>query len=198
MSFGLKNAGATYQRLMHKIFENQIGRNVEVYVNQIGRNVEVYVDDMVVKSETFDQHLQYLTEIFGQLRLYKIRLNRAKCVFGVEGEKFLWFMLTHRGIEANPDKCVAISSMRSPTNLKEVQRLLGRLTSLSRFLPRMTKKIRPILEVLRKVNRFKWDNRCKEAFNEIKTVVSSTPIFEKHKTRCSINLFTSLVEHFTT
>jgi len=109
MPFGLKNAGATYQRLMDKIFENQIKRNMEVYV-----------DDMVVKSETFDQHLQDLIEIFGQLRLYNMRVNSAKCVFGVEGGKFLGFMFTHRGIEANPDKCVAISCMRSPSNLKEV------------------------------------------------------------------------------
>jgi len=101
MPLGLKNAGATYQRLMDKIFENQIGRNMEVYV-----------DDMVVKSETFDQHLQDLIEIFGQLRLYNIRLNPAKCVFGVEGGKFLGFMLRH--------KCATTSSMRISTNLKEV------------------------------------------------------------------------------
>jgi len=130
MPFGLKNAGATYQRLMDRIFEKQIGRNMEVYV-----------DDMVVKSGTFDQHLNDLTEIFEQLRLYRMKLNPAKCVFGMEGGKFLGFILTNREIEANPDKCEVISSMRSPTNLKETQRLVGRLTSLSRFLPRLTEKI---------------------------------------------------------
>ena len=66
-----------------------------------------------------------LTEIFGQLRLYNMRLNPAKRVFGVEGGKFLGFMLTHRGIKDNLDKCATISSMRSPTNRKEVQRLVG-------------------------------------------------------------------------
>jgi len=124
MPFGLKNAGATYQRLMDRVFRDQVGRNVEVYV-----------DDMVVKSATFDQHLTDLEEVFGRLRKFNMRLNPAKCVFGVEGGKFLGFMLTHRGIEANPDKCLAILDTQSPTTLKEVQSLVGKLTSLSRFLP---------------------------------------------------------------
>jgi len=118
-----------------------------------------------------------------------MRLNPSKCVFRVEGGKFLGFMLTHKGIEANPDKCVAISCMRSPNNLKEVQRLVGRLTSLSCFLPRMTKKIRPILRVLKKADRFKWDDRYEKAFNDIKTVASSTPILEKPKTKSKLLLY---------
>jgi len=100
MPFDLKNAGATYQRLMDRIFKNQIGRNMEVYV-----------DGMVVKSDTFGQHLINLTEVFGRLRRFGIRLNSTKCVFGVEGGKLLGFMLTHRGIETNPDKCSAILDM---------------------------------------------------------------------------------------
>jgi len=87
--------------------------------------MEVYVDDMIIKSEAFDQHLTYLIEIFDQHHRYSMRLNPAKCIFGVKGGKFLGFMLTHRGIEVNPDKCVGILSMRSPKNLKEVQHLVG-------------------------------------------------------------------------
>jgi len=183
MPFGLKNAGATYQRLMDRVFEKQIGRNLEVYV-----------DDMVVKSEMFEQHLDDLAEIFSQLRLYNMRLNPAKCVFGVEGGKFLGFMLTHRGIEANPDKCEAISSMRSPINLKEVQRLVGRLISVSRFLPRMTEKICPIIKILKKAYKFKWDDRCEDAFKEIKAVVSSTPILEKPRAGSQLLLYLSISE----
>jgi len=70
--------------------------------------MEVYVDDMVVKSDTFDQHLADLEEVFGRLRKFNMRLNPAKCVFGVEEGKFLGSMLTHRGIEANPGKCSAV------------------------------------------------------------------------------------------
>jgi len=166
--FGLKNAGATYQRLMDRVFRDQVDRNVEVYV-----------DDMVVKSGTFDQHLADLDKVFGRLRKFNMRLNPAKCVFGVEGGKFLGFMLTHRGIEANPDKCSAILDTQSPTTLKEVQSLVGKLTSLSRFLPRLAEKIRPIVKTLKKADRFQWSDECEKTFAEIKAAVSSTPILQK-------------------
>ncbi|XP_015947314.1 uncharacterized protein LOC107472290 [Arachis duranensis] len=122
MPFGLKNAGATYQRLMDKVF-----------AKQIGRNIEVYVDDMVAKTKIGDNHISDLTEIFGQICQYNMRLNPEKCAFAVQGGKFLGFLLTCRGIEANPDKCRAVLDMASPKTVKEVQRLTGRLAALSRF-----------------------------------------------------------------
>nr|KYP41901.1 Transposon Ty3-I Gag-Pol polyprotein [Cajanus cajan] len=94
MPFGLKNAGATYQRLMNKVFQGQIGRNIEIYV-----------DDMVVKSNSLAEHLTDLTEIFSELRKHNMRLNPEKCTFGVKGGKCMGFMLLARGIEANRDKC---------------------------------------------------------------------------------------------
>ncbi|KAL0411005.1 UNVERIFIED_CONTAM: Pro-Pol polyprotein [Sesamum latifolium] len=93
MPFGLKNAGATYQRLVDKIFHPQIGRNIEVYI-----------DDMLVKSKKAEEHVKDLEETFSVLRKYKLKLNPAKCAFGVQGGRFLGFMVTHRGIEANPSK----------------------------------------------------------------------------------------------
>lgn len=87
MPFGLKNAGATYQRLMNKIFKGQIGRNVEVYV-----------DNMVLKSQTFQQHLVDLKEVFGMLEHYRIRLNPAKCAFFIRGGKFLGYIVSGKGI----------------------------------------------------------------------------------------------------
>nr|KYP56681.1 Transposon Ty3-G Gag-Pol polyprotein [Cajanus cajan] len=129
MPFGLKNAGATYQRLMDKIFRNQIGTSLEVYV-----------DDMVIKSASGPDHIRDLRSIFDEVRRHHMRLNLTKCTFGVAGGKFLGFMLSQRGIEANPDKCQAIISMRSLINVKEVQRLAGRITSLARFLPCMADK----------------------------------------------------------
>nr|XP_023870391.1 uncharacterized protein LOC111982992 [Quercus suber] len=91
--FGLKNAGATYQRLVNHMFRPQIGRNVEVYV-----------DDMLVKSLDEGSHLDDLQETFETLRRYKMKLNSSKCAFGVSSGKFLGFMVSERGIEANPDK----------------------------------------------------------------------------------------------
>uniref|UniRef100_A0A2N9GA07 Uncharacterized protein n=1 Tax=Fagus sylvatica TaxID=28930 RepID=A0A2N9GA07_FAGSY len=108
MPFGLKNAGATYQRLVNKMF-----------YDQIGRNVEVYVDDMLVKSKKDEDHLSDLIETFQTLRRYNMKLNPAKCVFGVSSGKFLGFMVSQRGIEANPDKIKAILDMSPPKTVKE-------------------------------------------------------------------------------
>ena len=153
MSFSLKNAGATYQRLMDKIFKKMIGRSVEVYV-----------DDIVVKSDSCDQHVKDLQEVFNALRRVNMRLNPEKCAFGVEGGKFLGFMLTHRGIEANPDKCKTITEMRSPKNLKVVQQLLNRLIALSRFVPRLAERIRPMTQMLQKTSKFNWNETCEGIF----------------------------------
>ncbi|CAL8992282.1 unnamed protein product [Prunus brigantina] len=93
MPFGLKNAGATYQRLVNQIF-----------AELIGTLMEVYVDDMLVKSRTVDDHLRNLSLMFGKLKQYNMRLNPSKCAFGVASGKFLSFMISQRGIEANPEK----------------------------------------------------------------------------------------------
>jgi len=110
MSFGLKNTGATYQRLMDK-----------VVALMLGRNVQAYVDDMVVTSQERGRHIADLEELFATIAKYRLKLNPKKCIFGVEAGKFLGFLLTERGIEANPDKCATILAMRSSASVKEVQ-----------------------------------------------------------------------------
>ena len=93
MSFMLKNTGATYQRLVNKVF-----------ADKIDRSMEVYVDDMLVKKPTIEQHIKDLADTFASLRLYNMRLNPEKCTFGVEAGKFLGFIVFQRGIEINPEK----------------------------------------------------------------------------------------------
>ena len=109
MPFGLKNARATYQRLVNRMFSKQIGRNMEVYV-----------DNMLVKSREELTHLDDLKEMFTTLKQYQMKLNPAKCVFGVVSGKFLGFMVSQRGIEANSEKVQAIINMSSPKTVKEV------------------------------------------------------------------------------
>ena len=92
-----------------------------VLAPMIGRNVQAYVDDMVVTLQVKDQHVADLEELFTTIAKYRPKLNPEKCVFGVEAGKFLGFLLTERGIEANPKKCAAILAMRSPISVKEVQ-----------------------------------------------------------------------------
>ena len=114
MPFGLKNAGATYQRLMDRVL-----------ASMLGRNVQTFVDDMVVSSQQREQHVADLEELFTTTAKYRLKLNPKKCVFGVEAGKFLGFLLIEHGIEANPEKCAAIIAMRSPISVKEVQQLTG-------------------------------------------------------------------------
>ncbi|XP_025640747.1 uncharacterized protein [Arachis hypogaea] len=168
MPFGLKNAGATYQRLMDKVFQKQISRNMEVYV-----------DDMVVNSNTEEEHLNDLKEVFDQLKKYNMRLNPEKCAFGVQGGKFLGFMLTNRGIKSNPEKCKAILEMKSPSTIKEVQQLTGRLVALSRFLPTMAAKSDHFFNILRKSKQSEWTEKCENAFAKFKQRLASQPILAK-------------------
>ena len=163
MPFGLKNAGATYQRLVNRMFQKQIGATMEVYI-----------DDMLVKSTTADLHIAHLSEAFMILRNYNMKLNPSKCAFGVSAGKFLGFIVNHRGIEANPDKIKALLGMPSPSGIKEVQRLTGRIAALSRFVSRASDKCQPFFQVLKKA--FQWDTRCEEAFSALKTYLSSPPI----------------------
>ena len=102
MSFGLKNAGATYQCLINMIFKEQIDKTMEVYV-----------DDILVKSKITAGHVVHLSDTFAILRKYQMKLNPLKCTFGVASEKFLGFMVNHRGIETNPEKIQALIDMRS-------------------------------------------------------------------------------------
>ena len=160
MPFGLKNAGATYQRLVNRMFQKQIGTTMEVYI-----------DDMLVKSTTAELHIAHLSEAFQILRNYKMKLNLAKCAFGVSAGKFLGFIVNHRGIEANPDKIKAMLDMPSPLGIKEVQRLTGRIAALSRFVSKASDKCQPFFQVLKKA--FQWDAKCEEAFTALKTYLSS-------------------------
>uniref|UniRef100_A0A2N9HAC0 Uncharacterized protein n=1 Tax=Fagus sylvatica TaxID=28930 RepID=A0A2N9HAC0_FAGSY len=168
MPFGLKNAGATYQRLMNRMFHDQIGRNVEVYV-----------DDMLVKSKEEDGHLDDLRETFQTLRKYQMKLNPSKCAFGVYSGKFLGFMVSQRGIEANPDKIKAILEMQPPKNTKEVQRLTGRIAALNRFMSRSTDKCLPFFKTLKKA--FEWTDECQQAFEELKKYLTEPPLLSPSK-----------------
>ena len=100
----------------------------------LGRNVQAYVDDMVMTSQERGRHTTDLEELFATIAKYRLKLSLEKCVFEVEAGKVFGFLLTERGIEANPDKCAVILVMRSPASVKEVQQLTGRMVALSRYV----------------------------------------------------------------
>ena len=130
----------------------------KMLARQIGRNVQVYVDDMLVKSWREEDHLADLKEKFDTFRSFNMKLNPEKCAIGVTAGKFLGFMVSQRGIEANPDKIRAIMEMTPPRNVKEVQSLNGKIAALNRFVSRATDKCLPFFRTLKKS--FEWTAEC--------------------------------------
>ena len=122
MPFGLKNAKSTYQ-MMTRMFEPQFGKNIEVYIN-----------DMVVKSKVVYEHVGDIENIFEILRKHKLCLKACKYSFSVGSDKFLGYIVTHRGIEVNLDRVKAINSLQPPRNSKEVQKLIGMIIALNWFI----------------------------------------------------------------
>ena len=165
MPFGLKNAGSTYQRMMTIMFESLLGKNIEIYI-----------DDMVVKSKVVSEHLGDLRVIFEILRSYKLRLNASKCSFGVGLGKFLGYMVTHKGIEVNPDQIKAINNLRTPRNPKEVQKLTGMAATLNMFISRSADRCRPFFLLINKWKNFEWTEKCAKAFQQLKDYLSQPPI----------------------
>ena len=138
MIFELKNVGATYQRLVNQMFSRQIGRNMEVYV-----------DDMLVKSKEAKTHLEDPQKTFDTLRRYRMKLNLAKFVFRFLSGKFLGFMVSQRGIEADPEKVRATLDLTSPKIVNEVQRLTRQVAALNRFVSKATDKSLPFFKTLK-------------------------------------------------
>ncbi|XP_010513345.1 PREDICTED: uncharacterized protein LOC104789325 [Camelina sativa] len=164
MPFGLTNAGATYQRLVNKMF-----------AEHLGKTMEVYIDDMLVKSMREQDHIPQLEECFKILNQYGMKLNQTKCTFGVASGEFLGYLVTERGIEANPKQIATLLEMPSQKTTREVQRLTGRIAALNRFIARSTDSCLPFYQLLKGNRKFEWDDKCQEAFQELKKYLTEPP-----------------------
>ena len=165
MPFRLKNAGATYQRLVTKMFRPLLGSTMEVYI-----------DDMLVKSKQRPDHAIHFQQAFDILREYGMKLNPLKCAFGVNAGRFLGFMVTQRGIEANPAQLKAILQSPAPGSKKEIQQLTCQLAALGRFISRFTDWLKPFFTTLRGASRAEWNEECDRAFVAIKQYLIEPPI----------------------
>ncbi|CAN6719462.1 unnamed protein product [Malus baccata var. baccata] len=167
MPFGLKNAGATYQRAMNAIFHDLIGHNMEVYI-----------DDIVVKSKMEEQHLIDLRQALTRMRVHKLKMNPKKCAFGVRAGNFLGFLVHQRGVEVDKNKARAIMESSSPTNKVQLQRLLGKINFLRRFIANLAGKIQPLTPLLKLKDKenFEWGPPHQEAFDGIKAYLTSPPV----------------------
>jgi hypothetical protein len=161
MPEGLKNIGSTFSRLTKRVLEGQVGRNIFTYV-----------DDIVIASKNKEDHLADLAETFANMRDARLRLNPEKCVFGVCQGKILGYLVSHRGIEANPSKIQAIINMTPPQSARDVQRLTGRLAALNRFIPKSAERSLPFLKTLRGAKDFAWGLEEAAAFESLKPHLS--------------------------
>jgi hypothetical protein len=165
MPYGLKNALPTFVRAICKTFGDLIRDKVKVYV-----------DDIVVKTKRGSTLVEDLTLVFDKLRATRTKLNPDKCVFGVSAGKLLGFLVSYRGIEANPEKIKAIEAMRPPARIKNVQKLTGSLAALSRFISRLAERALPFFKLLRKSGPFSSTEEAEQAFQELKQHLVSLPI----------------------
>jgi hypothetical protein len=163
LTFGLENAGATYQRAMNLIFHDLLGIIVDVYI-----------DDIVVKSAGDDSHLADLRLTFEKMCRYKLKMNPLKCSFGVSAGKLLGFIVHEKGIEIDPKKIEAIQSVKAHTCKKDFQKFLGKVNYLRRFICNLSGKVNastPLLLLKNDVD-FTWGAKQQEAFDEIKSYLT--------------------------
>uniref|UniRef100_A0A2N9IKX5 RNA-directed DNA polymerase n=1 Tax=Fagus sylvatica TaxID=28930 RepID=A0A2N9IKX5_FAGSY len=164
MPFGLKNAGATYQRTMTAMFHDMMHREIEDYV-----------DDIVVKSKTREDHFGILKKVFERCRLYKLKMNPLKCAFGVSAGKFLGFLVHQRGIDVDPARSSAIATMKPPTTHKELKSFLGKLSYIRRFIPGLAAVTSTFAPLLKKGASFHWSTECQEAFEKVQNIMTKLP-----------------------
>ena len=183
MPFGLMNAGATYRRLMDKIFKDQRGRNLELYV-----------DDSIVNSKTEEDMIIDLQETFDNMRKYKMKLHPRKCVFGIRFGKFLGYLVSQRGIDANPEKFQAVINPTEPKSRHEVMQLTGRMTALSRFISTSAERIMSFFKVLKGNKNFEWGEQQSQAFRELKEHLHSLPTLARPITSENLYLYISTTQ----
>jgi hypothetical protein len=147
-----------------------------VFEDHIGRTIEAYVDDIVVKTRKAYDLVDDLRFAFGCLRANGVKLNPEKCILSVPRGMLLGYIVSQRGIEANPEKVAALERMGPIRDLKGVQKVLGCLATLSRFVSPLGEKGLPLYRLLKKHERFSWTVEAQEALDKLKAMLAHTPI----------------------
>ncbi|GJR42446.1 reverse transcriptase domain-containing protein [Tanacetum coccineum] len=179
MSFGQKNARATYHRLVDRAFQKQIGRNLEVYV-----------DDLVIKIRTEEEMIRDIEETFKTLRQINMKLNPKKCTFRMQEGMFLGYKVNTDGLKVCPDKADTVLSLPSSRCLKDVQKLNGKLASLNRFLSKSAEKSLPFFKTLKKCTKksdFQWTLEAEIAFKQMKKLIAELPMLTASKEKGGVN-----------
>jgi single-stranded DNA-specific DHH superfamily exonuclease len=138
------------------------------FADQLHRNVEAYVDDMVIKIRNPNDLITNLEETFSSLRRFRWKLNPTKCIFGVPSGKLLGFIVSNRGIEANPVKITAITDIGALATIKDVQKLTGCMAALNRFISRLGERGLPFFKILKRQDKFQWMEEAERALQDLK------------------------------
>jgi hypothetical protein len=158
--------------------------------SQIGCNIQVYIDDVVITIRKEESLISDLTETFDNLNRYKLKLNPTKCSFGMSAGQLLGFLVSVRGIEANPEKIQAILTMGKPAKLHDVQKLAGRVAALSRFVARLGEKDLPFYALMKKSDdKFEWTEEADTAFAQLKKVLSTPSVLVAPKEKEPLLLY---------
>jgi hypothetical protein len=184
MSFGLKNAGATYQRAIQACFKRQLNKNIEAYV-----------DDVVVKTKNSDTLIVDLEETLASLREYRWKLNPNKCVFGVPSGKLLSFIISHRGIKDNPEKISTITNMKAPTCIKDVQKLTGCMAASNKFISKLGEWGLPFFKLLKHQEKFVWTPEANQALAQLKDFLSKPPVLTAPHKKEQLLLYLAATTH---
>ncbi|XP_015161297.1 uncharacterized protein [Solanum tuberosum] len=166
-----------------------------LFHDMIHKEIEVYVDDVIIKSKKGSNHLNDLRKFFARLRRYNLKLNPAKCVFGVPAGKVLGFIVSRRGIELDPSKIKVIRDLPPPRSNKEVMSFLGRLNYISRFIAQSTVICEPIFKLLKKDAAVKWTDECQQAFDKIKENLSNPSVLVPPESGRLLLLYISVLDN---
>ena len=165
MPFGLKNAPATFSRLMGTVLRGLLWKKCLVYL-----------DDIIVFSSTFEEHVERLGQVFDRLRQANLKLKPKKCSFGKKKIRFLGHLVSACGIEPLPETCQSVWEFPRPSTLRDVRSFLGLTSYYRRFIPQYSKKSKPLTNLTRKDVPFKWDDACEVAFTTLKDALTSPPV----------------------
>lgn len=136
----------------------------------------MYLYDVVVVSQTFEQHLAILEEVFRRLREANITVSIDKCQFCRPQLKYLGYVVSRNGLHVDPDKVKAMLEIAAPSNVKEVRRIVGTFSWYRRFVPQFSSIIAPITSLLKKKAKFEWSDECDKSFREIKECLVAAPV----------------------
>lgn len=183
-TISVEKMGATYQCAMTLIFHN--------FIHKI---LEDYVDDILLKSLAWGMHVENLRLVFERLQLYKMRLNHLKCIFDVDAEKLLGFIISCQGIEIDTNKIDAIVNMPPPRNISQLHSLQGKIKAIRWFVTQLANQTLPFTRLLKKDVHFKWNEYCQKAFESIKDYLANPPILMSAMSDRPFFLYISVTSH---